>query len=125
MKFQLQWQSRVARVVWASVLCTIVANCDTGAPRITAILPGLASVTVSPATATLHAGDTLRASAQCPSCGPVAGQQFRWTSRDTTVAVVDSTGGLIRAVRTGTTTVFASFATDRFIQGSLSVTVVP
>src|SRR4029078_8293413 len=64
---------------------------------------------VRPNFPTLHPGDTLRASASLPSCtaGAIT-PTFRWASSDSSVALVDSVGGLIRARSLGTATMRAA-----------------
>jgi uncharacterized protein YjdB len=79
---------------------------------------------VSPTSATLHPGDTLRASAQMSDCGgPVSPLPSRWLSADTTVATVDSISGLIRARSLGTTTIIAAALADRNVKASLLLAV--
>ena len=82
--------------------------------------------TVRPSSATLHPGDTLRVSASLPSCGlgaPTA--TFRWASSDSSVALVDSLSGLIRARSLGTATVIAAWAADRSVKGAMLLVVAP
>lgn len=66
-------------------------------------------VTVSPSADTMAAGQTLQLSAEATDDNgrPVAGAVFRWTSSDTSVATVDSTG-LVRARAHGFVDVTAS-----------------
>jgi uncharacterized protein YjdB len=80
--------------------------------------------TVRPNSATLHPGDTLRVSASLPSCGlgaPTA--TFRWASSDSSVAVVDSPSGLIRARSLGTATIIAAVTADRSVKGAMLLVV--
>lgn len=79
---------------------------------------------VSPANATLHIGDTLRFSVSYdPVCMP--GAVWRWTSNDTSIALVDSTGGLVRGRAKGTATVVATNQNDRNVKGAATVNVIP
>lgn len=68
----------------------------------------VAAVRVSPANATLNAGDTLRLSADALDANgsPIPGKQVRWTSADTLVATVDGSG-LVAAVAEGGTSIMA------------------
>jgi hypothetical protein len=77
-----------------------------------------APVSVTPATATLAWGDTLRVSADALGAGPSVGG-VRWSSSDTTVARVDS-AGLVTA-RGGGTARLTARAGDRV--GTSDVTV--
>ena len=80
--------------------------------------------TVRPSTATLHPGDTLRVSASLPSCGLGATTAtFRWSSSDSSVALVDSLSGLIRARSLGTVTIVAAAAADRSVKGAMLLVV--
>ena len=87
-------------------------------------LPG---PTVRPNPATLHPGDTLRASASMPSCplDPPVTTTFRWASSDSSVASVDSLSGLIRARALGTVTISAAATLDRNVKGAMLLVVAP
>ena len=106
-----------------------------GTARIVASAEGLADtatltvdqeasgVTVTPATDTLAVGDSTHLSAEATDANgnPVAGPDVSWTSADTAVAVVDSTG-LVRTRADGSVSVTARVdaATDTF-----ALTVLP
>ena len=79
---------------------------------------------VRPNFATLHPGDTLRASASLPSCtaGAIT-PTFRWASSDSSVALVDSLSGLIRARALGTVTISAAATLDRNVKGAMLLVV--
>ena len=79
---------------------------------------------VRPNFATLHPGDTLRASASLPSCtaGAIT-PTFRWSSSDSSVALVDSLSGLIRARALGTVTISAAATQDRSVKGAMLLLV--
>ncbi len=81
---------------------------DTSALTITAAAPLVDHVEVSPATATINRGGTQQftATAFDSSNQPVPGATFTWTSSNTNVATVDSTG-LATGVGIGTTTITA------------------
>ncbi len=83
-------------------------------------------VTISPPSATLHSGDTLRPAAAFPTC-PVGGPSgtARWRSSDTSVAIVDSVSGLVRAEHTGQASVIATETIDSLVKGAMALTVVP
>ena len=87
-----------------------------------------ASPTISPATATLAVGDTIRAYAQ-PGCSSLPGATS-WTSSDPTVAGVVSRGTLgknavavIRALGAGAVAVTARSADDPTISAVMAVVV--
>ncbi len=87
----------------------------------------LIGVTISPPSATLHPGDTLRPVASFPTC-PATGANSslaRWRSSDTTVATVDSIAGLIHAKVGGDASIIAADANNRAVQGALVLRVVP
>ncbi len=83
----------------------------------------IASVTVAPDTATLAAGATRQYAATLKdSAGnTLTGRAVTWTSSDTTVAAVDTTG-MVRVAKIGTATITA---TAGGIAGTARVTVVP
>ena len=86
----------------------------------------LPTPTVSPPSLTLHVGDSQRASASFRPCPADAGMAtFRWQSSNTSVAVVDSIAGLVRAVDTGRTTIVATAIDNRALRGAMALTVVP
>jgi uncharacterized protein YjdB len=86
----------------------------------------LQSITVSPPSATLHVGDTLRGIAQTPSCrSNQMVETFWWRTSDTSVAAVDSVAGLLRAKHTGTATVIATATSNPAILGAMALVVVP
>ena len=128
------WSSSETSVATASAsgLVTAVGN---GTATITAasgsasgsatvtVAPEVSRVAVSPTAATMTAlGDTLRMAAAVLDLNgrEVPGVAVSWTSGDSTVAVVDSTG-LVTAVGAGETTVTATSGT---VSASASVTVM-
>ena len=98
----------------------------TGSPILfsaTAVPANVATITVTPATKTLTAGDTatLTATARDPGGVVQPGVVFAWSSSDTTIAVVDASGR-VKARRAGTATISA---TANGKTGSATVTVNP
>lgn len=81
----------------------------------------VAAVGVSPASASILVGDTVRyrATAVDSSGSPVTNAQFTWRTGSAAVATVDATG-LVRGTGVGTTTVFAA---SGGVEASASVTV--
>jgi uncharacterized protein YjdB len=99
------------------------ASTTTNAPTIDCIV---ATVSVSPPSATLHLGDTLRAVAKdtpCPA-GPSTAT-FRWRSSDTTIANVDSIAGLVRARSIGHATIIGTESGSQGVQVAMALEVVP
>lgn len=85
-------------------------------------LPG---PTVTPPAATVHRGDSLQIAAQEFSCDvPLQRHRVRWTTSDTTVAVVDSLG-MARSRAVGRVTIIAQWIDDPNVAGAMALTVVP
>lgn len=108
----------------------VVSSCQTAettrADTATMIDCAVGAVRVSPANATLHLGDTLRVKAEvsvCPS--RVANEQVHWASSDTSVAMVDSLAGLVRARGLGGASIIASLVSDRTQGAAMTVRVSP
>jgi len=103
----------------ALVIATSGGASDTAA--ITVTVPAVASVSVTPATATLETGKTVQLSASAKdSAGTVlTGQAASWTSSSTAVAIVSATG-LVTAIASGTATITA---TSEGTRGTATVTV--
>ena len=81
---------------------------------------------VTPASATLHPGDSVKGTANVPPCQyDNVVVTFRWRSSNPSVAVVDSIAGLVRALDTGRTSIIASLTVNRAVQGAMVLTVVP
>ena len=79
--------------------------------------------TVSPASATLHPGDTLRARVSYSPCPADPAPSFRWRSGDTLVAVVDSVTGLVRARLLGQTSIIATAVSAPALRGAMALQV--
>jgi uncharacterized protein YjdB len=93
-------------------------------PPVDSLITCLLVVAVSPASVTLHPGDTLRLQVTGGAgCTPFT--EWRWRSSDTLVASVDSIGGLVRARSRGVATAIAEAVSDRNVKGAAAITVVP
>jgi hypothetical protein len=115
-------------LVWCVVVA--VAGCDRpGIDRIAAPPDGdctLWRIRVSPASATLHPGDSLSAMATVNQCqGVPSSTAVRWRSTDTATAIVDALTGLVRARASGPVTIVATVVDDTTITGAMALTVVP
>ena len=104
-----------------STAVTATSGPATGTASVT-VMQRANSVAVSPAADTLVRSDTLRLTAEATDANghPVAGTEFSWTSSDTMVAAVD-TSGLVTAVSAGEAQVTATAAG---ITGRAQLTVV-
>src|SRR5262245_9098931 len=107
-------------VVRSAIAAPVVAvGCGGGSEN---PAPGaVASVVVTPATASVESGSTLRlsASARDASGNALSGRTISWESSSTSIATVDGTG-LVTAVAEGSATVTASSDGE---QGSAAITV--
>jgi Bacterial Ig-like domain (group 2) len=79
---------------------------------------------VSPGTATLHIGDTLRLSASASVGCSSMQTKWLWSSSNSAFAIVDSSG-LVNAVSPGPVTIIASAVVDPNVKGAAAITVVP
>ena len=129
----VSWSSSATSV--ASVSTTgVVTGTTAGSATITATVDGksgsaslsvtdiaVSSVTVSPATAQLAVGGTRQfsAAARDASGGAITGRPVSWSSSNTAVATVSSTG-LVSAIAAGTAQVVATISG---VQGSATATV--
>jgi len=77
---------------------------------------------VSPATATLHIGDTIRLTAHVGCSASLT--VWRWASSKDTIAFVDS-GGVVRGVNAGVVTIVASLVADPNVKAAAAITIVP
>jgi uncharacterized protein YjdB len=99
----------------------------TGSSSVTVTAPPIASITISPATSTVTAGQVvpLTATVRDANGNVVTGSTVTWTSSDVQVASPKSTGTLTADVTTskaGAATISASIGT---VSGTASVTVNP
>jgi len=84
------------------------------------------SIRVTPASANLHPGDTVTVSATVNQCGGYPPSAIvRWRSSDTVTAVVDASGGLVRARASGAATIIATVVADTTIRGAMALVVSP
>jgi hypothetical protein len=120
-------RARVKRCcVCAVAACGVLACADQvvlgGPATTTAAAVCDLTIRVTPASATLHVGDTLRGQAH-DDCTPSAA--FIWKSTRPLVASVDSLSGFITALSAGTTVVTANEVVDPTVGGAITVVVGP
>ena len=121
-----QWPSGM-RVLSIAALSAL-AGCShgpTASKPDTVQLAGCVSVIgVSPPSARLFVGDTIRfASVGQPCSPPDFGPWFGWRSSDSTVASVDPLLGLVKARAAGTVTITLFWISDPTIKGAAAVGV--
>ncbi len=94
---------------------------DTAAVTVTTVLVPVASVTVSPATASVPVGQTvqLTATPKDASGNPLAGRVMTWASNNTAVATVNGSG-LVTGMTAGSATITA---TSESHSGTAAITV--
>jgi hypothetical protein len=118
---------RVSYIAVGAALC--VGACGGGAKATQTTHPDCTAEgpRVVPSMATLHPGDTLRATVTLPFCpwDPPVVATFAWRSSDTTIATVDSVSGLVSARIVGRTTIIGSLTANRGVQGAMALTVAP
>ena len=84
------------------------------------------SASVSPTTAALRVGGTLRVVASMTPCaGLPTLPVFRWRSTDTLTASVDPITGLVHARRAGTASIIAALVGDPDVGGTMALLVAP
>jgi hypothetical protein len=88
--------------------------------------PVAGSITLTPSTAQIPAGDTAHFSAVVldPSGAPLLSERIVWRSSDTTVAAVAATG-LVTGVRPGESTITAEAPSDPAVWATAAVHVTP
>ena len=108
-------------VAGSFVLILWLAGCATHEGLVEA--PGVCTraIYVSPASATLHVGQTLLVSAS--TCGETSAD-FRWSSSADTVASVTAEGA-VRALRPGTTVLTGTLRTNPVVAGAMALVVIP
>ena len=127
---RLTSEGRAARIAFGAVLgvtlAAAAAACDERATGLVATAPGgcsdstTSTVTMSPPTATLAVGDSLRVSASngCAGVGT-----FTFSSTNPGVATVNAGTGTVRALAVGGATIIATNSVNPLVQGSTTVTV--
>jgi uncharacterized protein YjdB len=101
-----------------ATLATAFAFCGCSEPAISTM--PLASIDVTPLTATIAIGDSAHFSAKLG--GGIVDQRVRWSTSDATMLVIDSRGWA-RALRTGTVVVTAAYVPDSAVKSSALVTI--
>ncbi len=93
---------RQSYAVLSLAAVSLLGGCDADTPT---FCPGDLRWEVSPTSASLSVGDTVTATAEALGCGGTQRleEDMRWTSRDSTIARVDSITGTIRAQSVGQT----------------------
>jgi len=101
---EMRSSTRPARWILAAACAAVLTDC-----RDVASSNPVASVVVAPASAAVTVGDTVRITATATDAGghPLTGAPVTWTSGNTRVAAVSSTG-LVSGIATGVTTVTAT-----------------
>lgn len=116
------------KVVLIASLFVVAAGCGHDATSVPIIsLPdcGVFSPTVSPLTATLRVGETVRVTGAVKPCeGLPRATRFRWQSSDELTASVDSITGLVHARLPGTATIVGTLVVDPSLKGAMVVSVV-
>ena len=111
------------------LVAIIAVACDTAPSERTSAIDSTACSAIGPivrpSSATLHPGDTLRATVSLEPCRSNPAATFRWLSSDTTVASVGATTGLIQARKGGTATITAAAVQDANVKGAMLLFVSP
>ncbi len=81
--------------------------------------------TVTPASATLSVGDTLRLVAKIDCTVGGAPASFTWASKESAIATVDTSSGLVTAIAKGTAVIVATWTADPTSSGASTITVTP
>ena len=115
-------------VLFASLLVGIFA-CSSDPSNVLIATPDCnqpPGASVSPTTATLRVGGTVRVKASMTPCeGLPAIPVFRWQSSDTLTATVDPVTGLVHARRPGTASIFATLVGFPDVGGVMALVVAP
>ena len=109
----------------ATITATSEGKSGTAAITVTAVTVPVASVTVSPASASVPAGQTaqLTATPKDSSGNTLTGRTITWASSNTSVATVSSSG-LVRGVVAGSATITAT-SEGKSGSSAITVTAVP
>jgi uncharacterized protein YjdB len=104
----------------------LLVACDATEPELQ-MLCGASGISVTPASARLGIGDTVRVHSgplvgQCTKEGPYSGY---WQSSDANIATVDSVSGLVTARAVGKATIIITSIPNPSIAAAMVVDVVP
>jgi hypothetical protein len=110
---------------WASLV--VVVACRDQPTVATLVQPEctLPTPTMSPSSATIHPGDTLRVRANYTPCPTGLTPAFQYRSSDSAVAIVDPVNGLIAARSPGTSTIIAIAVSDAALTAAMALQVTP
>ncbi len=105
----------------ATITCTIGGKSATATATVASSAPTVASVSVTPGSSTIQAGNQMQLTATDKTSGGtiVTGQSVTWSSSNTAVANVAS-NGIVTAVSAGAATITA---TSDGVKGTASITV--
>jgi trimeric autotransporter adhesin len=120
----------VTAVAAGSATITATSETKTGTAAITVSAPApvpVATVTVSPASSSVQVGRTLQLSATTrdASGNVLTGRVVRWSSANTSIALVDSISGLFTAVAVGPVTITATSETKTGTGAFTGTTALP
>ena len=115
----------VSAVAVGAATITAATDGKTGSATVTVEAPSANSVDVTPSTATISAGDTLRLSATVRDAqgNILTGSSVAWTSSDGAVATVSS-AGTVTAVAAGSATITAT-SNGKMGQATVTVQALP
>lgn len=118
------------RYSWRALACTAVlmSACAEEATQLTEPPPRRCpeGISATPASASLHIGDTLRLRAVVFwSCRSLSDASVYWRSQNPQVAAIDSLSGLVRARALGSSTMIARANADPNFAAGVQVNVVP
>ena len=105
---------------------TVLVACQVNDTTQVASIRECVNPTITPASASLAAGDTLRVHASplfsCNGAGPLLAY---WHSNNTAIATVDSASGLVTARSVGTASIVIVAAIDPAVASAMVVRVTP
>ncbi|HEY5220122.1 MAG TPA: Ig-like domain-containing protein [Gemmatimonadaceae bacterium] len=81
------------------------------------------TVTVTPSSATLNVGDTLRLVGAVPGCTGASAPAWHWYSGAADIASVDSVSGLITARQDGQVLIYGTLLADPSVGGASAITI--
>lgn len=88
----------------------------------TGVTPQVLSVTVTPSPASMNVGDSITFVATVTTTAGITDKTVTWSSSNTSVASV-STTGVVKALQAGTTTIIATSNADKTVSGASLLTV--